>query len=194
MRPPIAGKSQAAAVPFQNIEAEKAALGAMLMDSRTIGDAMRALHPSHFYYRRHGAIYIALARQYRAAQLRPADVDLITTCGALTAAGVLAEIGGAAYLTALIGVCPNAANIGAYVSAIIEAAQYRALHKCSEVLREAVCEQAGVKRDADWQMVPEPMYQPARISAALRKFADGIDAMGEVKPAPDLKLILEESK
>lgn len=183
------------AAPFSNPEAEKSALGAMLIEADAIGQAMRCLHPSHFFYKRHGAIYVALARQYRQSQMKPTGIDLITTATALRLTGDLESVGGAAYLAACIGVCPNAALIGAYAGAIIEAAQYRAMACAAGVLKAATVEQDGMRRDmASMEMLPLPMHTPARLTAAMRKFVDGIDAMGQAKPAPDLKKILEESK
>ena len=180
---------------FRNIESERSAIGAMLIEPRAIGAAMRCLHPAHFYFERHGAVYLCLVQMYRAAQVAPAPIDLTTVAGELYRRGKLAEIGGAAYLTACIGTCPNAAQIGAYAGAVIEAAQYRALHGASDILRAAVCAQDGMKRSAaSTLMEAEPMHAPAKLTAALRKFADGIDAMGQAKPAPDLKQILEMNK
>ena len=48
--------------PPQNLEAERAVLGGMLMDPVVIDDIIEFLRDSHFYLRRHALIFAAIIK------------------------------------------------------------------------------------------------------------------------------------
>ena len=51
-------------VPPHNLEAEKATLGALLLDWKAIGDIITFLHPEHFYSQQNQIIYNALIKLF----------------------------------------------------------------------------------------------------------------------------------
>lgn len=181
--------------PFINIEAEKVVVGCMLTDSSTIEKALLCLHPSALHYPRHATIYTALAKQFRRAQIRPEPIDMITTVTELRTMGQLHEVGGIAYLTALEDCVPCVQNFGAYLAAVIESAQYRAIYQGADVLRLAACSEDGKKWDhASAAAVPVRMHPPPKLVATLRHLADRIEKIGEGKSIPDVKKFLAEGK
>lgn len=103
-------------LPPQNLEAEMAVLGSMLMDEDAISVSTELLDESSFYKDSHKKIFEAISGLYGANKA----VDLITLTNELKRSEILDEIGGASYLTALVNCVPTAANINHYVSIVKE--------------------------------------------------------------------------
>lgn len=110
-------------VPPQNLEAEMAVLGSMLLDQDAISIAAESLDPSFFYKSSHKKIFEAILNLYGANKA----VDLITLTDELKAGNVLDETGGVSYLTGLVNSVPTAANIGHYVNIVREKSILRTL-------------------------------------------------------------------
>jgi len=103
-------------LPPQNLEAEMAVLGSMLMDEDAISSATELLDKGSFYKDTHKKIFEAISNLYNANKA----VDLITLTDELKRNETLDEIGGASFLTALVNSVPTAANISHYVSIVKE--------------------------------------------------------------------------
>jgi len=110
-------------VPPQNLEAEMAVLGSMLMDEDAISVATEILTTDAFYKDTHRKIFEAILGLYNANKA----VDLITLTDELKRQGTLEDIGGASFLTALANSVPTAANISHYVSIVKEKSILRTL-------------------------------------------------------------------
>ncbi|MFN2153944.1 MAG: replicative DNA helicase [Anaerolineae bacterium] len=93
-----------------NVEAEQAVLGALLIDPDAIFKVNTFLRDEDFYVERHQWIYDAISSLHE----RREAVDFVTLCDELERRERLAELGGAAYLTALINSTPTALNIEHY--------------------------------------------------------------------------------
>lgn len=110
-------------VPPQNLDAEMAVLGSMLMDEEAISVACESLSPDSFYKNAHQRIFEVIRNLYNNSKA----VDLITLTNELKASGFISEVGGASYLTALVNAVPTAANINHYVSIVKEKSILRTL-------------------------------------------------------------------
>lgn len=110
-----------------NEEAEKAVLGAMLLDRRVIEPIAEILTggPADFYKPSHQTIYMAVCDLY--AGSRDPKVDQITVAAALLANGDISKIGGGAYLSVLTQSVPSTANATYYADLIRESAKLRAV-------------------------------------------------------------------
>jgi len=131
-------------VPPQNGDAEQAALGAMLLEREAIVRAEEMLRPEDFYRDAHRWIYRGILDLYR----RNEPVDLITlgewlrnhaSSGAPTNDdNLLAQVGGALYLTTLMESAPTAAGIAHYAGIVREKAmQRRLIAVADEIMQEA---------------------------------------------------------
>ncbi|MFA5287584.1 MAG: replicative DNA helicase [Candidatus Omnitrophota bacterium] len=100
----------------QNLDAEMAVLGSMLLDEEAIATAVEKLDRNSFYKDSHQKIFQAISDLYALNKA----VDLITLTDALKRDGVIDAVGGASYLTALANAVPSAANIGHYVNIVRE--------------------------------------------------------------------------
>ncbi len=103
-------------LPPQNLDAEMAVLGSMLLDEEAISVAIEALEKGSFYKEHHRKIFEAITDLFNANK----PVDLITLTNELKRKEILDEVGGAGYLAALANAVPTAANISHYVSIVRE--------------------------------------------------------------------------
>jgi replicative DNA helicase len=83
--------------PPRNEEAERALLGALLLDDERVAEVADYLRPEDFYDRRHALIFEGILRLAE----RNTPVNFISLGETLRAAGTFADVGGAAYLVQL---------------------------------------------------------------------------------------------
>jgi len=102
--------------PPQNISAEQAALGSMLLQEDAILRGVDILRPEDFYKKSHQIIFKCILELFEKSRA----VDLVTLTEELNRINLLEEIGGITYLTNLINSVPTAANIEYYVKIIEE--------------------------------------------------------------------------
>src|SRR5207244_8504799 len=107
----------------QNIEAEAALLGALMIDNRLVEDVQLKLRPHHFFEPLHARIYEAILRMTDANRI----ANPVTLRPLFEADESIKEVGGVAYLAQLTG--SGAAVIGArdLVQQIYDLALLRAL-------------------------------------------------------------------
>ena len=119
------GAPDAPATPSlpQNIEAEAALLGALMIDNRLVEDIGLRLKPHHFFEPLHGKIYEAILMMTDGNRL----ANPVTLRPLFDADEAMKEVGGPAYLAQLTG--SGAAVIGArdFASQIYDLALLRAL-------------------------------------------------------------------
>ena len=97
-------------VPPQNLEAEQAILGSMLLEEEAIVQAAELLDDAAFYKDAHRKIFATLLALYKAN----VPVDLVTVTEELRKHNLLEDVGGASYLAALTSIVPTAANAEHY--------------------------------------------------------------------------------
>ena len=114
-------------VPPQNLEAEMAVLGSMLLEEDALGTAAELLDEGAFYKDAHRKIFAAIIELYK----RNVAVDLVTLTDELARRGLLDDAGGASYLATLVSVVPTAANVEHYCHIVKSRAILRALIKAS---------------------------------------------------------------
>ncbi|OGO09960.1 MAG: replicative DNA helicase [Chloroflexi bacterium RBG_13_66_10] len=120
-------------MPFSR-EAEEAVLGAILVNPEVYYDVAHFLAAEDFYIHRNRWIWEAFAGLHD--QRRP--VDLLTVSEELERQSRLAEVGGPAYLTALINSVPTSLHAEAYGRLVEESAtRRRLLEAANQVARLA---------------------------------------------------------
>jgi len=103
-------------MPPQNIEAEMALLGSVLIDDNAVVLAIEKVEPDYFYRDAHKKIFQTVTRLFNRSQA----IDVVTLSDALRKENALEEIGGAAYLANLTSLVPTAANVTYYARIIKE--------------------------------------------------------------------------
>jgi replicative DNA helicase len=121
-------------VPPQNIEAEQAILGGVLLDNTAIDRVLELLAPEDFYREAHRKLFRAMV----AMTNRGEPVDVLTLTEELRREELLQEIGGAAYLAELLEQVPTAANVAYYARIVREKAILRSLiETCTAIAARA---------------------------------------------------------
>ncbi|MBN1660014.1 MAG: replicative DNA helicase [Anaerolineae bacterium] len=110
-------------LPPQNVEAEEALLGSLLIDPDAIIRVAVVLKPEDFYREKNGWIYeTALALHERRE-----PIDFLTICDELDRREQLDEVGGPAFITALINAVPSSIHAEYYARIVERAATRRRL-------------------------------------------------------------------
>ncbi len=110
-------------VPPQNIEAEQAVLGAMMIDKEAISKATEILRENDFYRQDHRAVYQVIVDLFSKNQA----VDMVTVTEALKREGKLEDVGGIQFITYLANAVPTAANISYHAKIVEEKSLLRQL-------------------------------------------------------------------
>ncbi|GAA6237232.1 replicative DNA helicase [Apilactobacillus micheneri] len=111
--------------PPQDVQAEKALLGAILLDNDQLPESQEYLEPDDFYHRAHQLIYAAMVHLSDEDQ----PIDASTLRSELDGQKQLEDAGGIAYLADLASSTPTAANAMYYAKNVRKKAVARKLIK-----------------------------------------------------------------
>ncbi len=106
-----------------SLEAERAVLGAILIDPGAMKVVSPMLESSDFYKDSHGEIYSGMMALYG----NGAVIDLVTLLNHFKGLKRLEKIGGAGYLSELADECPSSANVTHYIKIVKEMAVRRSI-------------------------------------------------------------------
>ncbi len=118
-------------VPPNNIEAEQATLGAILLDWDSFSDIIAKLKSDRFYSLQNKVIYETLVFLFK----KNIKGDTIALINELEKTGNLEKAGGTAYIAALTEKVSTSANIEYYADIVIDEAARRDLIKISAELK-----------------------------------------------------------
>lgn len=125
--------------PPCNEDAERAILGAALLDREAVGLAGEILDGSEFYRKEHRLIFGAMVKLYEEDQA----IDPITVGEALDRDGALVSAGGLDYLADLQAMVATAANVAYHARIVREKAVLRELIHAAHVTAGEAYEGAG---------------------------------------------------
>lgn len=109
--------------PPNDMEAERCALGGMLLSKDALADVAAALNTGDFYRPAHGVIFDAITEMDAAGE----PVDTVTVTSRLLDQGLLGRLPESTYLHDLVSTVPTAANAAWYARTVAERAQLRRL-------------------------------------------------------------------
>ncbi len=107
----------------QNIEAEEAILGAVLVNPETLSKVSDVILPASFYKPAHRYIYEAMIQLFNSGD----NIDIVSVSDVLSYNGKLEAVGGRAYINDLAENTITTSNISYYAKIIQEKAVKRAL-------------------------------------------------------------------
>lgn len=112
-------------MPIYREEAEKAILGAILLEGKTVCERVESCHikPDSFYSERHQALFSVMWEMYRST----VTIDQLSVTEALRKKGLLERCGGVAFVTSLPQAVPTVANVEYYCDLVYECAVRRDL-------------------------------------------------------------------
>ncbi len=141
-----------------NLEAEKAVLGAVLIDNEQFNRAAELIDSPDFYRHAHQQIFDKMVSLFE----RDEVIDLVTLKEELNRAGNLNEVGGPAYIAALVDGVPKSTNVEYYAKIVKEKATLRSLiGSANKILTTA------------YQAEVEPEVQLDQAESEIFQIADG---------------------
>lgn len=129
-------------VPPQNLEAEMALLGSMLIEEEAISQALEIVDADAFYRDSHKIIFNAIVE----LDSKNDAVDLVTIVDLLKKKKLLDAVGGVSFLTSLTTAVPTAANVAYYARIVKEKGIIRSL---INVATQIVTESYDSKEEVD---------------------------------------------
>ncbi len=119
-------------VPPNNVDAERALLGAIMLKPDSMHDVSVSVYPESFYADKHRQIFSAMLDIFTKGN----PIDLLSVTHKLKDAGVLDRIGGASYLTELIENVPAASNANYYAEVVQDKSVLRGLITAADEIAE----------------------------------------------------------
>ena len=110
-------------LPPSNLDAERAVLGACLLDREALVDVTEFLSPDDFYDLNYRDVFNVIMDMVKSS--RP--VDMLTLSAELQNRGLLEKLGGQAFLAAVIDSVPTAANAAYHARIVRDKAIHRRL-------------------------------------------------------------------
>ena len=118
--------------PPQNVEAEKALLGAILLKPDALHDVSVTVFPESFYADKHRNIFDAISKIFSKGD----PIDLVSVVTKLKDMGVIDRVGGASYITELIEMVPAAGNAMYYAEQVLNKSTLRNLIHAADDIAE----------------------------------------------------------
>lgn len=119
-------------VPPNNVEAERALIGAIMLKPEVMHDISVDIRPESFYADKHREIYRAILEIFTKGD----PIDLLSVTTKLKSAGQLERVGGASYITELIEAVPAAGNAHYYSGEVMNKNTLRGLINAADDIAE----------------------------------------------------------
>ncbi|MCG6947835.1 MAG: replicative DNA helicase [Acidobacteria bacterium] len=125
-------------------EAERAVLGAVLLDPGAMLHIIEKLGVEHFYLESHRIVYQACLELHEKGEA----ADLLTVRNHLTEQGRLEQVGGVSYLSSLVDALPDVANVIHYAEIVHDKAVKRQLMAAAQRIISTCSLDHGEAREA----------------------------------------------
>jgi len=156
--------------------AERAVLGAILLDNECVDRVVKVLQTEQFYSERARVLYSC----FLMLRSRGEPIDTVTTCRALQDRGDLQKVGGGAEVVGLIGDAPASINVEHYADIVREYAVLRSVRDTAQWV-QTQCSLGsvedgyteGLDRRKDRVAIAEECQR--KLSEAVRPLLEGHD-------------------
>ncbi len=133
-------------LPPQNLEAETALLGCLMLDKDAIIKVADVIIADDFYDFRHRLIYEAVVRLFE----RSISIDVLTVSNDLEEKKMMDKVGGSSYLTSLVNTVPSSAHVTYYASIVRKKGTLRRLiQSAGEITNLAFTEEGEIETILD---------------------------------------------
>lgn len=137
-------------IPPQNLDAEQAVLGSMMISPEAANYGMEVLEPHHFYRSAHITLFESIRRIYATGK----ELDQISITEDLKSRNLLEAVGGVDYIFVCAEKVPVAANMKTYTDIVLDKALRRQIiHVCTNALNEAYDEDSDAPAESLLQAV-----------------------------------------
>lgn len=115
-------------VPPNDLEAEQAVLGALMLRPTALHDIVDLITPEMFYARKHGCLYSCIIE----LSMKGEPIDILSVGSKLKEKKQLQDVGGNTYLNEIMGTVPSTVNIRHYAEIVYKKYILRSLIDASE--------------------------------------------------------------
>ena len=136
---PAADSTIKGKLPPQNLEAEQAVLGSILLKDKVFPFVIEILKPTDFYREAHKVIYESLLTLFEKNE----PLDILTITNSLKDINKLDMVGGISYLATLTSIVPVTANIASYAKIIRQKSILRRLITVNTDIAQRCFEEQG---------------------------------------------------
>lgn len=162
-------------------EAEEAVIGSVLINPDAYYDVVEFLQPEDFYIHRHRWIFESFNRLHE----RRSPIDILTVTEELDQMGYLGEVGGPAYIAALINNVPTSLHATAYGHLVEETAiRRRMLEAANNIAKAAYQEDVTIETAIDTAEKAVFSVSERRLSSDLQPIqtvlSDYYDRVGDL--------------
>ena len=119
-------------IPPQDIETEKALIGALMMKPAGVDEIIETITTDSFYVERHRLIFRTILELHEKNQ----PVDLLSLSSRLKEKKLLEKVGGASYLSEMTEMVPRAGNLKYYAQTVEKKSSLRNLIESAEEVLE----------------------------------------------------------
>ena len=160
-------------VPPQNIDSEKALLGAIMIKPTALHDVVDIISPNSFYAEKHRIIFKAMLDLFQ----RNEPIDLLSLSTRLKETGGIDRIGGSTYLAELVENVPTASNASHYAHIVQKKASMRDLITAADKISElGYDEENDIEETLDQA---EKLIYEVTNSPGVHKFTSIGQSLGE---------------
>lgn len=160
-------------LPPQNIESEKALLGAVMLRNEVIHDVVDLIREESFYVEKHGIIWKSIFELFSKGE----PVDILSLSNKLEEKNELAKIGGRSYIAELAADVPSSANAEHYAYIVHKKFMFRSLISASQEITRLAYEDVEDLEEV-LENAEKKIFEVTNISGA-GKFIDSRDILGE---------------
>ena len=158
-------KTLGSRIPPQDIDAEKALLGSIMLSPESIHDISDIVTPASFYYAKHRIIFAGM----RDLSDKREPIDLVSVTNKLKDKKLYDSIGGAPYVSDILSSVPSSSNIRYYAEVVQKKYLLRKLISASNEVSDL-----GYSEHLELEEVLESaekkIYEITNISSAGQKF------------------------
>jgi len=152
-------------VPPQDIDAEKALIGSLMLRPSGMNEIEDVIRDDSFYVEKHRIIYTII----RELADRHEPVDLISVASRLKEQGHLDSVGGRSYLTELTNAVPSSTNIGYYGDIVTRKSVLRTLIETGDFVSSMGYSEAADLEDT-LDQVEKRVFGITTNSSSAKKF------------------------
>lgn len=157
--------AEGARVAPHSVEAEASVLGAILIDPEALDRVSGLVQAGDFYIVKHGWVYAACGELRK----RGLPIDFVTVCNELEARGQLADAGGPAFISDLLGVVPTALHAEGYAAIVADKARRRDLLGAASEIATLAYDEKRAATDAEAEalrILSGKLRDPGRMMTA----------------------------
>ena len=165
-------KAPAPRVPPQDVDMERALLGALMLNQSAMYDVADVVGVDSFYAGKHRVIFDAMLALHSKGE----PIDLVTISGKLKERKQLTEVGGASYLSELVGAAASPGSARHYGQVVQSKFVLRALIDAASTIGEL-----GFEEDRDIEVILDEAQQAVFAvtqAPTLRSFKELKDQLG----------------